>query len=308
MQASSFATQTAVQSRGNTPARDEREIEAAVCSYAPGRITLSASPYTLVCMHIGQSVDVRCLRNETVRQGREVQGDLQIIPPHTPSTWEINKSGVWMIVRLSPALLRRAISRLSLQADSIAIADRFQVRDPVLEHIVWALKADIDADQAGRRLIQDSLGLALAMRLIQRHNSRSLPMRGVRGRLSAATLKQVISYIEDNLPNKMSTAEISRLVGISSSHLQMLFRNSTGLSLYQYALRRRVELAQSLLKNRELSVEEVATATGFAHQSHLARHMRKIFGCSPTMVRADIRSPVVLAASGAACHKLERKS
>ena len=31
----------------------------------------------------------------------------------------------------------------------------------------------------------------------------------------------------------------------------------------------------------ELSIAEVALETGFAHQSHLTRHMRKLTGCSP---------------------------
>jgi AraC family transcriptional regulator len=50
-------------------------------------------------------------------------------------------------------------------------------------------------------------------------------------------------------------------------------------------LRRRVERAQFLLRHHKLSIAEVAVATGFAHQSHLARHMHRIVGYTPSALR-----------------------
>jgi len=97
----------------------------------------------------------------------------------------------------------------------------------------------------------------------------------------------VISYIEDNLESELSLAEIASVAGISVSHLKTLFRHSTGTPVHQYVLRRRVERAKQLLQDRSLSIAQVAFATGFAHQSHLARHMRKILGTTPAVVRKD---------------------
>jgi len=50
-------------------------------------------------------------------------------------------------------------------------------------------------------------------------------------------------------------------------------------------LRRRVERAQLLLRNHKLSIAEIALATGFAHQSHLARHLHRILGHTPSALR-----------------------
>ena len=62
-----------------------RTLSATVKAFEAGRTEMDAQPYALVCMHLGPSVEVSCIRGGTVRQGREVAGDLDIIPAHTPS-------------------------------------------------------------------------------------------------------------------------------------------------------------------------------------------------------------------------------
>ena len=110
-------------------------------------------------------------------------------------------------------------------------------------------------------------------------------MREVRGGLTHTKLERVIAHIEDNLASKLSLPGIAEIAGISVSHLKTLFRNSTGVPVYEYVLRRRVERAQLLLRNHKMSIAEIALATGFAHQSHLARHMHRILGHTPSAVR-----------------------
>lgn len=262
----------------------ERSIKVWVDSFSAGRVTLEPAACVVVHMYMGRSVDVRCARGDMSHYGRAVAGDLEIIPAHTDSAWEFSRSGTRLLMQVPESLLRNAAGNLGLSPGSIGIADRFQFRDPVIEHIAWTLKADIE-ERAGRSPIQDCLGSALATRLLQRHNSRSLPMRDLQGGMSAGKLKQIISYIDESLTSKLSLAKIAAAAGMSASHLQALFRNATGLSIHQYVLRRRVEHARLLLRNGDLAVSQVALASGFAHQSHLARHMRRIVGISPKDVR-----------------------
>jgi AraC family transcriptional regulator len=273
------------------PATDplaRRTISASVNAFQAGVTQIPALPYAIVCMHLGPSVEVTCSRGGRLRHGREVAGDLDIVPARTPSAWETKQNGMSLIVRVPDLLLQDVARQLDMNPGSIEIADRFQLRDPVIEHIAWALKADIDAGSVGGRLFRESLGTALAARLLQRHNQRSLPMRDVHGGLGAWKLKQVISYIEDNLESELSLAEIAAVAGVSVSHLKTLFRQSTGMPVHQYVLRRRVERAKLLLQDRNLSIAQVAFATGFAHQSHLARHMRKILGVTPAVAREEL--------------------
>jgi AraC family transcriptional regulator len=276
------------------------QIKAWVSTFAAGLTEIGEIPYAIVCMHLGASVEVRCKRDGTVHQGREVAGDLDIIPARTPSSWEMKQDSMALVMCVPDELLRDVAARLDRDPREIDIADRFQMRDPVIEHIGWTLKADIDSNpdratrdngsreiprDAGKDLLRDSLGVALAARLLQRHYRGSLPMREVRGGLTHTKLERVIAHIEDNLASKLSLPGIAEIAGMSVSHLKTLFRNSTGVPVYEYVLRRRVERAQLLLRNHKLSIAEVALTTGFAHQSHLARHMHRILGYTPSAVR-----------------------
>ena len=261
------------------------QIKAWVSTFAAGLTEIAEMPYAMVCMHLGASVEVRCMRGGTLRHGREVAGDLDIIPARTASSWELKQEGTALIMCVPDELLSAVAAQLDRDPRDIEIADRFQMRDPVIEHIGWTLKADIDTNLASGRLLRDSLGVALAARLLQRHYRGSLPMREIRGGLTHTKLERVIAHIEDNLASKLSLPGIAEIAGISVSHLKTLFRNSTGVPVYEYVLRRRVERAQLLLRNQRFSIAEVAVATGFAHQSHLARHMHRILGYTPSSLR-----------------------
>ena len=261
------------------------QIKAWVSTFAAGLTEIAEMPHALVCMHLGPSVEVRCTRGGTLRQGREVAGDLDIIPARTASYWELKQESLALVMCVPDELLRAVATQLDRDPNDIEIADRFQMRDPVIEHIGWTIKADIDSNLTGGRLLRDSLGVALAARLLQRHYRGSLPMREIRGGLSHTKLERVIAHIEDNLATKLSLPGIAEIAGMSVSHLKTLFRNSTGVPVYEYVLRRRVERAQLLLRNQRFSIAEIAVATGFAHQSHLARHMHRILGYTPSSLR-----------------------
>lgn len=288
---------SALRSMASVPSSDrELQIKAWVSTFEAGLTEIAEMPHALVRMHLGPSVEVRWTRGGTVREGREVAGDLDIVPARTSATWEMKQDGMALIICVPDALLRAVAARLDRDPTSIDIADRFQMRDPVIEHIGWTLKADIDSNLAGGRLLHDSLGVALAARLLQRHYRGSLPMREIRGGLTHTKLERVVAHIEDNLASKLSLPGIAEIAGMSVSHLKTLFRNSTGVPVYEYVLRRRVERAQFLLRNHKHSIAEVAAATGFAHQSHLARHMHRILGCTPSALRRKSSKQPVLRA------------
>jgi AraC family transcriptional regulator len=260
-------------------------LDAYISAFEAGVTEMPARASVTICMFLGQSVEVTCTRNGRVRHGREVTGDLDIVPAHTPCAWETGHAGTSLVMRVPEALLRQVAVASNLDPAHVEIADRFQLRDPLIEHIGWALKAHLESGGPAGHLYFESLGTAVAARLLHRHNARSLPMRDSGTGLGVTKLKQLLAYIEDNIEGDLSLAEIARRANLSVSHLNACFRQSTGLPVHQYVLRRRIERAKELLLDADLSITEIALATGFAHQSHLARHMRRILGVTPASVR-----------------------
>ncbi|KYF72421.1 hypothetical protein BE15_48030 [Sorangium cellulosum] len=59
--------------------------------------------------------------------------------------------------------------------------------------------------------------------------------------------------------------------------------------MHEYVVQRRVERARALLLRGDLPASQVAIEAGFAHQSHMARCMRRVLGVTPTALAG--RSP-----------------
>jgi len=217
-----------------------------------------------------------------------VHGDIDVIPAGTPSVWEMKEKDSYVALRVPPELLAMVAEESDLDPSRIEIRNRFQVRDVQLENIGWALKAEMECGYPCGRLYLDSLAISVAARLVRCHSSVSREPRRLNGRMSERRLRQVLSYIEDNLSHDLSLSDIAAVAGLSASHFKNLFRESVGLPAHQYLIRRRVERAKSLLGEGKMSISQIAFETGFAHQSHLARHMRRVLGISPKKLRETL--------------------
>jgi AraC family transcriptional regulator len=107
--------------------------------------------------------------------------------------------------------------------------------------------------------------------------------------LSRPQLRRVTDFIEAHLDDDLSLRRLAPVAGLGLSHFKLLFRGSTGLPLHQYVIRRRVERARQLLAEGELPMSLVALEAGFTHQSHMARHMRRLLGVAPSALARRAR-------------------
>jgi len=175
--------------------------------------------------------------------------------------------------------------------DRVELLSAFGEQDRQIEQIGALLLPELEgAGPFGGRVYVESLANALAVHLLRYHSSLGLKDgRGVArepgGGLSKLALKLATDYVNDNLSGDVALDKIAGAVHMSPYHFSRMFKLSTGLSPHQYVIHRRVEVARGLLAKTNLSLHEVARATGFAHQSHLAHHTRRLLGVSPTALR-----------------------
>lgn len=267
----------------------EKSFRLSLLSDPPGLVEMPALRNTIVSIHVGPSVQTSCRRGGQRYHGTVVHGDIDIIPAGLPGVWEIKEKDTALVMGVSPELLNVVAEELGIDLPRIEIRNRFQVRDVQLENIGWALKAEMESGYPSGRLYLDSLAVSVATRLVQCHSSVWFEPRKQNGRLSDRKLRQVVDYIETNLGQSISLVDIAAVAGVSVSHFKPLFRESVGLPAHQYLIRRRVERAKSLLGEGKLSISQIALEVGFAHQSHLARHMRRVLGVSPKALRGSLR-------------------
>jgi AraC family transcriptional regulator len=246
-----------------------------------GVVEAPARPNPGIVIHVGRSVHIACTRAGRRHQGVSVHGDVDIVPSGVESRWELKDEDTALILGVPAGLLRRIAEESGRDPGRIEIANRFQIRDPQLEHIGWALKAEMEAGFPNGHLYTESLATAIAVHLLNRHSSQSPALPESNARMPGYRLKRVLGYIEDHLADDLSVAQLAAVAGLSVSHFGASFRACAGQSVHQYVTRRRVDRARTLLRQDGQTVGQVAMATGFAHGSHLAYHMRRLLGISP---------------------------
>lgn len=101
-------------------------------------------------------------------------------------------------------------------------------------------------------------------------------------------MKQILSYIDNNLSEKLGLKQMASELGLSPYYFSHLFRQSMGMPPYRYVIQQRVQKAKRLLKQEvEMSIADIALECGFTSQSHMAKHFRQITGTTPKAYRGE---------------------
>jgi transcriptional regulator GlxA family with amidase domain len=110
-----------------------------------------------------------------------------------------------------------------------------------------------------------------------------------RGGLPPGALRRVRDYVDAHLGENISISVLASAAGLSMYHFARAFKQSMGLAPHAYLVKRRVQRVKDLLAGTDLSLTEIAFATGFSDQSHCARRFREHIGVSPSDYRWSMR-------------------
>jgi AraC family transcriptional regulator len=238
-------------------------------------------------MNVGMPVTTVYRRDGVTHRSLHTPGHIDIIPFGEPTEWEQGGPSTSLLVRLMPALLESTAEAMGLSMSALSITSQLQIRDPKLEHICWALKAELESGDPSERLYAEGLGTAIAAQLLRRYTCTSGAMS--QNGLTRRQLRMTLDFINSHLASDLSLADIAAVAGMSASHFKTLFKRSAGLPVHQYVMRQRVERAVNLISRGRLRLSATALQAGFADQSHMARCMRRIMGVTPTDVVRNSR-------------------
>lgn len=215
------------------------------------------------------------------------RGTLDLVPAGATDEWCNEEPSDTLVISLPRALMRRASAELGRSDDSLD--SRCVFRDARLEHIAWALGAESGEGSPGGVLYAESLGLALAVHLLSSYGLGVEPPAREGRVFSLAERRRITEHIEAHLDRSLRLSALADTLDMSTSHFKALFRRSLGLPVHEYVIRRRVERARALLLEGEQPAADIALAAGFAHQSHMARCMRRVLGVTPSALRRSAR-------------------
>jgi AraC-like DNA-binding protein len=99
-------------------------------------------------------------------------------------------------------------------------------------------------------------------------------------------LKKVLAYIDENLAESVSLADLARTAGLSRMYFAARFRAATGQRPHDYVLQRRIERAKEMLAQTEETLVNIALDIGFHTQAHFTTVFKKFVGSTPGRWRA----------------------
>lgn len=152
-------------------------------------------------------------------------------------------------------------------------------------HLLAALGRQAEEGSPADPLLLDSVGQAVL------RASGALPSAPAR-RCATLTRRQaarIRDLVAARIGTPLSLREMAEAVGLSEGYFVRAFKGSFGVTPYQYVLRERVALAQSLIRSGTVSLSEAAARSGFPDARRMGRTFRKVTGRSPTAT-ARLRS------------------
>jgi AraC family transcriptional regulator len=175
----------------------------------------------------------------------------------------------------------RAAEGLELDPNRIKLDQHRRIADPTLHHIAIALQAGVQSGAALDRMYREALSTALAVHLLREYGAAVVESKRQYGGLPREKLVRGVEYIHDQLDTDLTVSGIAQAIGMTSDHFTRQFKKSTGQTPYEYVVEARVRKAKELLTTSKLTISEAALRVGFADQSHLTRHFRRVFGLPP---------------------------
>ena len=102
-------------------------------------------------------------------------------------------------------------------------------------------------------------------------------------------LNKVSRYVRANLNREITLKDLAKSVAMSESKFARSFKARTGITPYQYVLKERLEVAKDMLRYQaNMSLLEIADATGFSSQSHFSTVFKKSTSITPLKYRRQL--------------------
>lgn len=96
-----------------------------------------------------------------------------------------------------------------------------------------------------------------------------------------SALMKAVDYIGFNYASPISMDELCAVSGVSKQYLCLLFRKTLNSRPMEYIAKRRIQAAKELLTGSDMTIEEIAEATGFCTASYFCKLFKRYEGITP---------------------------
>ncbi|MBU8853062.1 AraC family transcriptional regulator [Bacillus sp. FJAT-26377] len=99
-------------------------------------------------------------------------------------------------------------------------------------------------------------------------------------------LNPVLRYIEEYYHQPLTLEVLAQQLNVTEQYTCLLFQQSLGIRPFEYVTRVRIQKAKKLLlKNSQISVQDVARQVGYEHPSYFIKRFKEQENVTPTVFR-----------------------
>ena len=205
-------------------------------------------------------------------------GSVTVTQPGEMHTGQAAIATGWTYCTLLPnaAWLQQAAAELAQRPNTVPYFSSPVIHDTRLNRQLIALHRTLETSASS--LERESLFLWEMAQLVSGYASDRPSAKPVSKEHHA--VQQVRDYLRAHYTANISLSELASLVDLKPLRLLRAFRNQVGLPPHAYLNYVRVQQAKRLLV-ADWAIIDAALETGFADQSHLHRHFKKMVGVTP---------------------------
>ncbi|HWR57304.1 MAG TPA: DNA-binding response regulator [Thermodesulfovibrionales bacterium] len=159
------------------------------------------------------------------------------------------------------------------------------IRKPLkAEEILRKIRVFMNGDNDPQHQRHESLSTETAMQ----EQYPDIPLHIVKGVL------KVRDFVAQNYSESLTLEAACKMAATSKTYFCRFFKCITGYSLRSYQNLVRVQVAEHLLRDRQLSVSDVAGRLGYNDSNYFSTIYKRVTGVSPTHRQMPIQSPCML--------------
>lgn len=221
--------------------------------------------------------------------GELEQGDILVVNPHQLHAAKAGKEGVkYYAIILEPRMSNGLKVKVNNQYTSLfpsKYSFKNHIRDQRLAELMMNIVEEEKKKENSYELFIQGFVIE-AYALLHRYYIDSI----VPGSYADSEIFKILSHIDENYADRITTDTVSRDLGYNKSHFCRKFRSYTGTSFVNYLTMLRLEKAISILQSTGKSISEIASEVGFGSANYFTRQFVKHYGKAPIDIRKSLKN------------------
>jgi len=167
--------------------------------------------------------------------------------------------------------------------------EKLVLEEPEVSLLVSFLMNECESGGPHGPAYAESLAYALAVRFLYLARGQQIQASPYRHISSPKSIRRVLERMHTEFQSDLSLSSLAADSGYSRRHFLRIFEDATSYTPHQYLLQLKIKRAKELLRDKSISLIDVAAHCGFSSQSHMSQIFRKYCGTTPGQIRRGLR-------------------